>query len=141
MPKKNESGDILTDLVASVVIITIFISLISGLIANANFNIQKTQKQSEAMSYAVQEIEKTKAKGIESYIDKGIEQEYIETDEDIYKDNKFTGYHKKVTIDDYVLVKNDTTKESNILKVVNVEISYKLGGKDNNVNLSTYITK
>ncbi len=138
---KKEKGATAVDIVASVVIITMFIGMISGLVTNINYNIKSTELKNKAMIYAVQEIEKIKAQGIDQYTDKGITEEYVVEDSDIYADSKFTGYHKKATISDYVLVKQDSTKQSNILKVVNVEISYRLGGKDNNVTLSTYITK
>ena len=63
-------------------------------------------------------------------------------EEDINDENgKFTGYHKKITIKDYVLIKNDQTKQPNILKEITVEISYMNRKGTQNVKISTYITK
>ena len=47
----------------------------------------------------------------------------------------------KVVIKDYVLVVNDTTKKSNIVKEITVNISYKVGNKEKNVKISTYVAK
>ena len=57
------------------------------------------------------------------------------------KDNNFTGYHKKITIKDYVLIKQDNSKEPNIVKEATVEISYKIGKEEKIIRLATYISK
>ena len=67
--------------------------------------------------------------------------EDILKEEDIYNGSEFTGYNKKVVIKDYVLVVNDTTKKSNIVKEITVNISYKVGNKEKNVKISTYVAK
>lgn len=69
----------------------------------------------------------------------GISEEDIIEEEDINENGNFTGYHKKVLIKDYVLVTNDNTKKTNLVKEITVEISYKLNGEDKNVKISTYI--
>ena len=65
----------------------------------------------------------------------------ILNEEDIYNNSEFTGYHKKISIKDYVLIVNDTTKQKDVVKEITVEISYKLGNKEKNVKISTYIAK
>lgn len=70
----------------------------------------------------------------------GITEEQIIKEEDIVNNEIFTGYHKKVSIKDYVLITGDTSKQANIVKEITIEISYKLAGKDKNVQLSTYIS-
>ena len=67
--------------------------------------------------------------------------EEILNEEDIYNNSEFTGYHKKISIKDYVLIVNDTTKQKDVVKEITVEISYKLGNKEKNVKISTYIAK
>lgn len=139
---KNEKGITAIDIVLSVIIITVFTTLIGGLIIRININSKESERKSIAMSYATQEIEKIRAeKSIDDYINKGISTEEIIENVDIYKDNIYTGFHKKVYIKDYVLVKKDTSKIPNLLKEVTVEISYKINGKTESVQLSTYITK
>lgn len=72
----------------------------------------------------------------------GIEAEEVIEESDIVDKNKnFTGYHKKVSIKDYVLISGDNTKQINLLKEITVEISYKSGKEDKNVKISTYIKK
>lgn len=143
MSIKEEKGISGIDIVVSVIILTIFISLIGNIITNINLNSKDIERKTQATSYAVDEIETIKASGyLETYKDKGINQEDIINEQDINDDSgNFTGYHKKVTIKDYQLIKKDTTKEKNILKQLTVEISYKSGSKDKNIQISTYITK
>ena len=116
--------------------------MIANLIANINLTTQDTNRKTVATSYAVQEIEKIKAQGyLDSYDSKGIAKEEVLKEEDIYNGSEFTGYNKKIVIRDYVLVVNDTTKKSNIVKEITVNISYKVGNKEKNVKISTYVAK
>lgn len=71
----------------------------------------------------------------------GVNAEEIIKEEDIVENQNFTGYHKKILIKDYVLIIDDSTKQSNLVKKITVEISYKLAGKNKNVKISTYIKK
>ena len=139
---KEEKGFTGIDIAISLIVITIFIAMIANLIANINLTAQDTNRKTIATSYAVQEIEKIKDQGyIEYYDSKGITKEDILKEEDIYNGSEFTGYNKKVVIRDYVLVVNDTTKKSNIVKEITVNISYKVGNKEKNVKISTYVAK
>ena len=108
-----------------------------------DLNSKDIEKKTQATSYAVDEIEIIKAEGyLESYQDKGINQEDIISEEDINDENgQFTGYHKKISIKDYVLIKNDQTKQANIVKEITVEISYMNRKGTQNVQISTYVTK
>lgn len=139
---KEEKGFTGIDIAISLIVITIFISMIANLIANINLTTQDTNRKTVATSYAVQEIEKIKAQGyLDSYDSKGIAKEEVLKEEDIYNGSEFTGYNKKIVIRDYVLVVNDTTKKSNIVKEITVNISYKVGNKEKNVKISTYVAK
>lgn len=139
---KKENGYTGIDIAISIIVITMFIAMIANLIANINLNTQDTNRKSIATSYAVQEIEKIKAKGyVDTYDSKGITGEEILAEDDIYSNSEFTGYHKKTTIKDYVFVVNDTSKEKDIVKEITVEISYKVGNEEKNVQISTYIAK
>ena len=96
-----------------------------------------------ATSYAVQEIEKIKTQGyIEEYNDLGIYEEMVlqGNDIDIFdNDNKFTGFHKTVFIKDYVFIKNDYTKQSNLVKELIVQISYRVSNREQSVRISTFV--
>lgn len=143
MTIKGERGVTGIDIIVSLIILTIFISLIANLIANINSNTKDTELKSKATVYAVDEIEKIKNQGyINEYDNKGISKEDIIDEKDINDEkNNFTGYHKKITIKDYVLIKNDLSKTSNLVKQITVEISYKVRNKDKSVQISTYIVK
>ena len=142
---KNENGFSTIDIIISVIIITIFITLIGNLIINININAKETERKTQALSYAVEEIEAIKSEGYkEQYENKGISNVEILKEEDIYdKNDVFTGYHKKVIIRDYSLIQketnNDTSKEPNIVKEVTVQILYRLKSKDETIELSTYV--
>ena len=95
MSVKSQRGIAAIDIAVSVIIITIFIALIGNLIVNINLNRKDMERKTIATSYTIQEIENIKAKNFQEYLDKGIEEPYI-IEEDIMKDNNFTGYHKKL---------------------------------------------
>lgn len=136
---KSEKGFSGIDVIISIIIITIFITMIGNLIVNINLNSKDIERKTIATSYAIQEIEKIKSEGISKYLGKGINSEEI-IEEDINKDSVFTGYRKKIIIKDYVLITKDSTKEQDKVKEVTVEILYKLGNKEKNVSISAYIT-
>ena len=140
---KEEKGLTGIDIAISIIIITIFIATIGNLIVNINLNSKNAERKSVATSYAIQEIERLKAQGyVDVYNDRGIEEEEVIIQKDIADDEgNFTGYQKKVFIKDYVLIQDDNTKISNIVKEVTVQISYKIGNKEQNVEISTYITR
>lgn len=139
---KEEKGLTGVDIAISIVVMTIFIAMIANLIANINLNTQDIKRKATATSYAIQEIEKVKAQGyIDDYNSKGIDSEDVLKDEDIYSNSEFSGYHKKVTIKDYVLVTNNKNKKQDVVKEIMVEISYKLGGKDKKVTITTYVAR
>lgn len=143
MKIKKQNGFTGVDIVISVMIITIFVAVIANLINNINLNSTNLQNKNKALIYAVQEIEKIKAQGyIENYDDKGITQEDLIEQKDIYtNDNVFTGYRKEVYVKDYVLIKDDAEKTKNLVKEVGVRIFYNLAGKEECVEISTYIAK
>ena len=122
---KSEKGMTGIDLAISVIVITIFMSIIANVIVNINLNSKNIERQNIATSYAMQEIEKAKGRGITEYNNRGIDSPYV-IEEDIYKiegegeneTSTFTGFHKKITVEDYVLLKQDNTLTENIVKKV-----------------------
>lgn len=69
------------------------------------------------------------------------EKEVIYENDIVDNSENFTGYHKKILIKDYKLIKNDSNIQANLVKEITVEISYKLGKEEKNINISTYIKK
>ena len=135
---KDQKGIAGTDIAIAIIIITIFMALISNLIININLNSKDIKRKNLAISYATLEIEKIKTQGIEPYLGKGVQEEYI-IEEDIKDGDNFSGFHKKITVKDYVLIKQDMTKQKDIVKEVSVEISYRVGNKEQSIILSTHI--
>ena len=139
---KEEKGLTGIDIAISVILITIFMAIITNLIANINLISEENERKTIATSYAVQQIEKIKAEGYKGeYEDKGIQKEETIRKEDIYEEGKFTGYNKEILIKDYALIKNDSNLQSNLVKDITVKISYKLAGEDKSIEISTYIKK
>ena len=92
MSIKDEKGLTGIDIAISIILITIFISIIGNLIVNINLNSKNTQRKTIATSYAIQEIEKIKAQGyIDNYNNKGIETEDILKEEDILDNASYYG--------------------------------------------------
>lgn len=140
MKLKNQKGISGVDIVISIMAITILVSVMANIITNINLNTVRVERKSQAIAYAVQEIEKAKGKGLSEYIGQGIEETSILEDKDIFdKQNKFSGYHKKISIEDYIYLIKDTNKKSDIVKKVTVEISYKFNTKTEKVSLYAYI--
>lgn len=71
----------------------------------------------------------------------GIIEEEVVKEEDIIENQKYTGYHKRVLIKDYVLIAGDTNGKPNLVKEITVEITYKLANINKNIKISTYIYK
>lgn len=140
---KSEKGITVIDISISVIIITIFIALLGNLVIYININSKKIERKTVATSYAIQSIEKIKSEGYkEEYNGKGIdkEDELLEDSTSIAEKTQFAEYDKKSTIKDYVLIKNDKTKKQDVLKEITIEVFYKVGGKVENVKISTYVT-
>lgn len=136
---KDEKGLTGVDIAISLVIVTMFVAIITNLIANINLDTEKMDRKSKALAYAVQEIETIRATG---YIEKynGMKEETLK-EEDIYNNSEFTGYHKVVSIKDDILVENSGTKTADTTKQITVEVFYKLGNKKESIKISTYISK
>ena len=60
---KDEKGLTGVDIAISLVIVTMFVAIITNLIANINLDTEKMDRKSKALAYAVQEIETRRATG------------------------------------------------------------------------------
>lgn len=151
---KSEKGLTAIDIATSVVILAIFLSMIASLIALTRSNYKKVQFKSDAVSYAIREIEEIRAEGYiktqdsTNYDNKGVDKiDTIESNTPIKSGSsgKFTGYSKTVTIEDYshITGKTGTEKDNtkNKVKKLTVTISYRSGKNDESIELSTYVAK
>ena len=99
-----------------------------------NFNIsgKEVERRSEAVNIAVSEIEQIKINGFSQLINDDIscEKKAVEGK---------NGYYKTITVEDYA--DTDTTKQKDVVKKVNVKITYKFKNQEQNVELSTILSK
>ena len=139
---KNEKGITNIDITISIIIITLFVSIIATLIYTIHSNMNAIERRTEATNYAINEIENLKAQDFASLQDTNVGVNAFQNITDA--EGNTTGYAKRITITDYAnLPKNEgnSTIISGIVKQVTVEISYKDGDTTQTVDLSTVITK
>lgn len=139
---KNEQGITNIDLTITIILITLFITIIATLIFTINRNSTSVERGTEATNYAINEIENLKAQDFESLTDTDdTTNDFIDITD---AEGQLTGYSKKITITDYANLpenQDDDTILSGLVKKVTVEISYKDGDTIETVDLSTVISK
>ena len=133
MDLREQKGFAGSDIIISVIILFIFVSLISTMFYNFNISGKEVERRSEAVNIAVSEIEQIKINGFSQLIDGN----------DISCEKKAVGgkdgYYKTITVEDYA--DTDTTKQKDVVKKVNVKITYKFKNQEQNVELSTILSK
>ena len=137
MKIKSEKGITGIDITVSILVITIFISLIGVLIFNIDSQSKSIERRTEAAYQAVNLIEELKGMTIE-------ELEALSEDEkNGYIDG--TSYTKQIEIVDYKDLteenQNDDTIQSGILKKVTVTVLYKDGADTEEISLYAIVTK
>ena len=137
MKIKSEKGITGIDITVSILVITIFISLIGVLIFNIDSQSKSIERRTEAAYQTVNLIEELKGMTIE-------ELEALSEDEkNGYIDG--TSYTKQIEIVDYKDLteenQNDDTIQSGILKKVTVTVLYKDGADTEEISLSAIVTK
>ena len=128
---KNEKGYTGVDIAISIVVITIFVSIIALLISRVNSSESDLELKSEATDIAIQEIERIKEIGI------SIDNTANETEQPISGKD---GFYEKIVIRDYAQ-SDSTNKVSGLVKKATVTISYNFKGKKQEVELSTILEK
>lgn len=132
MDLREQKGFAGSDIIISVIILFIFVSLISTMFYNFNISGKEVERRSEAVNIAVSEIEQIKINGFSQLINDNIscEKKAVEGK---------NGYYKTITVEDYA--DTDTTKQKDVVKKVNVKITYKFKNQEQNVELSTILSK
>ena len=137
MKIKSEKGITGIDITVSILVITIFISLIGVLIFNIDSQSKSIERRTEAAYQAVNLIEELKGMTIEELeaLSEDEKNGYIEG----------TSYTKQIEIVDYKDLteenQNDDTIQSGILKKVTVTVLYKDGADTEEISLSAIVTK
>ena len=134
---KSEKGITGIDITVSIILITLFVSLIATLMYTTNKNASTMERRTEATNYAITEIEKLKAQTFSDLQDTNETNDFT----NIMEGTNPTGYAKKITITDYANLPGKTDAVSGLVKQVTVEIAYKDGDTTQTVELSTVITK
>ena len=143
---KNEKGVTGVDITIAIILITIFVAIIATLF----FNIRKTssdiERRTQATAYAVSIIEQIKANGFDALptvsdgtnIITGYEDKYIQ-------DNGVdTPYYQIIRVEDYSEIVESTGEEEiqpDVVKKITVTIAYKSGNENQEISLSTSMSK
>ena len=132
MNLREQKGFAGSDIIILFIILFIFVSLISTMFYNFNISGKEVERRSEAVNIAVSEIEQIKINGFSQLINDDIscEKKAVEGK---------NGYYKTITVEDYA--DTDTTKQKDVVKKVNVKITYKFKNQEQNVELSTILSK
>lgn len=140
---RSQKGYTGIDIAISVIVITIFISLIAVLIYRFNSSSNEVQLKSKATEIAIDEIEKVKVAGFKTY-----EEMNQTTKEDKYGNSlvnqpveREQGFYKTITVEDYTDIKENENKIPNLVKRVTVTISYMEKGQEQEISLSTILSK
>ena len=139
MRKQNGIAGI--DIVIALIIITIFISLIAVLTFNIQRNNEEIKRKSEATSFAIDKIEEIKGKGFSSLPQAGKNTIDEYPDGYIEQNGSSTPYYQEIRVQDYSELEGNEGREAEVVKIVTVKISYKSGNNDENVEISTAISK
>ena len=142
MKFSSEKGYTGIDIAISIVVITIFVSLIAVVISRFNSSASEIKYKEEATLIAIEEIEKIKKDGFEAY--KDMNKDTIQDAEGNSLVNQPTdkeGFYKTILIEDYTDIEGNSEKISGLVKKVTVKISYMFQGKEQTVELSTILSK
>ena len=135
MNLREQKGFAGSDIIISVIILFIFVSLISTMFYNFNVSGKELERRSEAVNIAVSQIEQIKINGFSQLIDGNdisCEKKAVDGKE---------GYYKTITVEDYADVNTNETKQRDVVKRVKVKITYKFKNQEQNVELSTILSK
>ena len=148
--KKNK-GYVAVDAALAVFILVIMIPTKTGMIYNINKNNKSIDRKTEAISIAVNTLEVAKGIGIEGMKTKtsdSIATDVITnlqnqlysglsiTDGTLEKDSNT--YKIEVTVEDYADTHTDATND--LVKTVKVIVTYKVGNKEENIELNTVVS-
>ena len=133
---KSDKGIAGIDITVSIIIITVFVSIITALFYTINLTAQDIERKREATSIAIKTIENLKTinfEDLEEAVENGGFPRYY-TDET----NKTLPYYEEVIIADYAdLPENQGLDKINgLVKKVTVKVSYKVGKDEKNIEIS-----
>lgn len=137
---KNENGFTGVDIAISVIVLTIFVTIIGTMIFNFNSNSNEMEYRSKALNYAINKIERLKSLDIS-------DPEIANTpDTEILENGKATGYYEKIDVVDATDIMSDSDlngreRVEGLVKKVTVTTSYNFRNQTKSIELSTIISK
>lgn len=126
---KSEKGYTGIDIAVAVVVLFLFVSVIAFLSYGMNSKTKEIELQSEATHLAVEEIESLKNSNFEELDSKVIEKQEMTK----------KGFYKTIKVEDYADI--DAEKTRDLVKRVTVQIRYMFKAKEQQIELSTILTK
>ena len=139
MNLRSQKGITGMDVTASIVIITIFTAIIAALYQNYAISSKNIERKAQATEYAIETIEEIKSNSSKYFNEENSEKDVITE----YNNEPIgnSGFSKTVKITDYVAQEGNSDKKHGYAKTVQVSINYKVNNKEENVDLSTVISK
>lgn len=145
MKLKEQKGVTGIDIAISIVVLFIFVSLIASLIYNYNVSVKESARKTQALDLAINEIENIKKEGFLSKYEGINSRSTTYADGTVIEKNKAIedneGFFKTVSIMDYTDISGKENEEKDIVKKITVKISYMSNWNEENIELSTIITK
>lgn len=127
---KSEKGVTLVDITVSIILITMFVTIVTILFYSTKQSKTEIERKKEATSIAIETIEDLKITKFEE----------LKSQSKYYKDqnNKETPYYQEIIVTDYAdLPENEgQNKIRNLVKKVTVKISFKVGAKTQDIEIS-----
>ena len=145
MKLKSEKGVTNIDIILSIILISICITLITVISGTLQKSNDLLERETEALYYAVDTIEDIKGQSFDILPKKGSNKiQGVLTLQDGYildKNGKTTPYYRTITVQDYTDLPEGNGKQAEILKKITVEIAYKERNQEKKITLSTIKTK
>jgi len=149
MNVKSQKGFTGIDITIAIIVITLFVSIISVVFYNITISSKKIERKTEATYIAQDVIEKIKALNYDDVIEtKGTEpveiSEYKKSDTLIIDNKEYdSAYTIEIKVKKYVPNSNgqENNDSNDLVKIINVNVLYKIGKEVENVELTTTIVR
>lgn len=149
MNVKSQKGFTGIDITIAIIVITLFVSIISVVFYNITISSKKIERKTEATYIAQDVIEKIKALNYDDVIEtEGTEpveiSEYKKSDTLIIDNKEYdSAYTIEIKVKKYVPNSNgqENNDSNDLVKIINVNVLYKIGKELENVELTTTIVR
>ena len=149
MNVKSQKGFTGIDITIAIIVITLFVSIISVVFYNITISSKKVERKTEATYIAQDVIEKIKAldydEAIETQGEESVDIGSYKDNNKLIIDNKEydSAYTIEIKVKKYVPNFNgqENNDSNDLVKIVNVNVLYKIGKEVENVELTTTIVR